>query len=152
MGVSGVDSGCGDGGDAPIGIHHGVIGELPVKVPTLGNHNGIRFLGKFCRLGQGFLERACGFRGAKEYREFRHVGGHNVHMMSEFDHGLFRIRVEKPITAGSDHHRVEHDQRHGVFRQPLPHARHNVCTAEHADFHGVNGHVRDHSIELFPQE
>ena len=72
--------------------------------------------------------------------------------MSEFDHGLFCIGVEKPIATGGDHHRVEHDQGHGVFRQPLPHTRHGVGAAEHADFHGVNGHVRCHSIELFPQE
>ncbi len=152
VGVSGVDPGAGQQRAGAVGVDQGVGGlRRAGQVPALDQHPGTGAGGQPVALGDRRLQ-VRGGRLTHQHRELGQVRGDDVGQRQQPGDGQFGVRIQQPVTAGGNHHRVEDHVLRTMLGQPPRHHGHVGRVAEHPDLDRVDHDVVADRGELLGQE
>ena len=134
-----------------IGFYHRVFHLCAGQVPTLDNDCGRSASIKMTCLLHCFRKSRSRLL-ADQHGKFRNVRRYYIDAARKLTERLFRIGVNKPVAAGSNHYWIQHNNRRGVHVKPRLHCRYRIKGGEHADLDGIHRNVRKHRIKLLIQK
>ncbi|OEI70104.1 hypothetical protein Cus16_0727 [Curtobacterium sp. ER1/6] len=153
-----VDARRGEGPGRAVGGDEHVVRGRPVVVPALRQHQDVPPSGdEQCEVGG----RAVGGRAidrpgrSGEHGQFGELGpvrGDQVGQGEQVAHRRCGGRVEQPVTARRDHHRVDDDHGRAVLAEPRGDGADDLGGPEHPDLDRIDDDVVRHRVELLPQE